>query len=363
MCQKRKGKLMKKKAILFLLFISLISISLGAKEIVKVNYDGFISQMKIYKGYYYFFDNKAGSVYRYDQKGEYIKVFGKYGEGPGELTEYLGFDFIDNKIYLQSQAKIIFFDLNGKLFTEKKKVRPSYFLLLENKNMIELFVEKDYNTKLNLTNHKVFLCDAEFKRIKCLLTDSEKRSQGSPFKSFIDNIEVKYSESSKSILISQRRKGFLFNAFDLNGNLIFSIRNEKIPKIKVSNAFLHDFKEKLFSDPRMRSNIEMAEQLYKQIQFPEYFPPFHSFYYDDLGNIFIRTYERKGVYLLYKNYSSRGEFLKNYWLKDNNADIYETRNFISFYKNRFVYLYESEEDDYILSKQELSIEGAAGTVH
>ena len=79
---------------------------------------------------------------QYSDKCKYINSFGKSGEGPGEFSELSGFDFVKNQIYLQSRSKIVFFSLEGKLIKENKKPRPSYFMVLNNGNLIENLTDK-----------------------------------------------------------------------------------------------------------------------------------------------------------------------------------------------------------------------------
>jgi len=304
--------------------------------------------MKMYKGRYFFLDEKNKRVLQYNDKCKYINSFGKFGEGPGEFSELYGFDFVKDQIYLQSRSKIVFFSLEGKLIKEIRKPRYSHFLILKNGNLIESFLEYNAGNKHGLTVEKLYLCSSEFKRLKLLLEDSEIVKPGMPFKDFINKIEIKYSVGSGEIIVSQRNKGFLFHVFDDNGKLLFKIKNSDSEKIKVTEKFVKDFKGKLLSDPRMRSNLEMAKQLMKHIKFSEYFPPFHSFYPDENGNIFIRTFKRKAKLLLYKKYSSQGNFCGNLWIKDENPDIYETRNFITFFNNEFFYMNEDDNGDYTI---------------
>lgn len=325
-----------------------------AKDVNKLDIDGYISLQKVYKGNYYFMDKKNNIVYQYSKSSKLLNTFGKSGEGPGELRRISGFDFTDGQIYMQSESKIVFFSLNKRnLLKEIKKVRPSYFFVLNNGKLLEIVREYNVDNKPDLMADSLYLCSSGFKRLKLLLKDSEMNKPGMFFRDFINTMEIKYSSEKGEIIVSQRKKGFLFHVFNDDGDLIFKIKKNETKRLRVSEKFKNDFKEELLSDPRMRSNLEMAKQLMKKIKFSEYFPTFHSFYLDEKGDIFIRTYQRKRELLLYEKYSPEGKFIRNFWIEDENSDVFETRNYISFYKNQFIYLKESPDGDYILVKQSI----------
>ena len=84
-----------------------------AKDVNKLDIDGYISLQKVYKGNYFFKDKKNNIVYQYSESGKLLNKLGKSGEGPGELRGLLDFDFTDGQIYMQPESKIVFFSLDG----------------------------------------------------------------------------------------------------------------------------------------------------------------------------------------------------------------------------------------------------------
>lgn len=147
-------------------------------------------------------------------------------------------------------------------------------------------------------------------------------------------------------------KDLLILIFYENGKKSGEIYKPYIEKIKVDDNFKWEFLNTILQDPRVKGK-RIVEEVRRTTHFPKFFPPLHSFYIDEHGDIFIKTFQEiKGKVLFYK-YGSNGKYLCSYKLTDYHIDIADAKNFTAFSLGHY-YLYIDEEGNYILHKEKLN---------
>jgi len=218
-------------------------------------------------------------INKFTSKGEFIKQFGKYGQGPGEIQSIYALVPLKNGHILVSDlgaGKLVEFDADTN-FVKETKVHPSMreFIPLENGNYLARRNPKD---AAEVRGMYLCLFDAEFNELKKLdffdMSDKTpgKKDPGTMF-SFCWRV------AGDRIYIGNEQRGYELWVYDLNGNLLRKIRKEYKPA-PYSEEFKKQTEELAARQPTM--NLVPRQDT----------PPFNSFFPDDEGRLYVMTYEQ-----------------------------------------------------------------------
>jgi len=248
------------------------------------------------QGNIYFFqkwESDENLVYKFDKNANFVTTFGKRGQGPGEI-EYPLYQYITNQdeilIQDESKFKLFVFDRNGVLIEEAckdlkikinrdpKTVYTSFsFIPLENGNYLAYGWRFDFSTKHRFD--LLLLFNSKLEKLKEL----DKCDYGKTIAFSLR--KVKYTPrvficqvSDKRIYVGHENRGYEILIYDLDANLVKKIRKEYNP-VDVPNEFKEFW----------RANIGRYED---RLDFPDNMPPFHYFFLDDEGRLYVKTYEK-----------------------------------------------------------------------
>ena len=221
---------------------------------------------------------KERLVFKFDRNGSFKSYFGRKGQGPGEIQFVLYFviDSQDNIIISDHMnRKIVIYGLDGKLVKEiAYDLRFSSMFPLENSKY--LFLQNVADTATKSASRNLRICDSDYEKIKEL----DAFHFTSPFKGKgwnpLNSVYV-WRVSGGNIYAGNEQRDYEILMYDLEGNLLRKIKKEYTP-VKIPN----ELKEKYIKA------YGKAQKLY----FPEYRPPFQSFFADDEGRLFVMTYEK-----------------------------------------------------------------------
>lgn len=316
-----------------------------------INIVGKVSMLKAYKNCLYFLNESECSIWRFDQNLKFLNKIGKKGEGPDEIPFLSNFNFLEDKIYMFSRNRLLIFGLDGTLLNGVKfPDRNASILLLKNGNFMEKTRGFSYERGKTIIQ-KIRFLDKDFNQIIEILNERIEITPGYQFEAIDPYINVRYSDKNGLVYISNPVRDFLIMIFDENGKQVCKIlKNYK--RTKVTKEYKEKFSEIIIHDPHITSK-EMADAFLKQLHFSKYFSPFHSFYLDDEGNVYVRTYKRKNNKTIFEKYSPKGIFIREYLLEDKYINIVDCHLFISFSVGNYYYLYENEKGDYILYRKRL----------
>jgi len=254
------------------------------------------------EGNIYLLSPRSGErlVYKFNSKGNYVTSFGQRGQGPGELQMpvYLKIDK-RNEIAVTDlgNRRLVIFGNDGNLIKEialgtdimtAVPLEDAEYLVV--KRLIE--PNSEY-----LTQSPLSIYSSEFKEIK------ELDRQKVPNPMIVNRLKATphvfaFDISNGRIYIGNEERGYEIHVYDLEGNLIRKIRKEYLP-VRLPEEFKKEYL-KNFDDPR-------AASIREKIYFPDSMPPFHSFFIDDRGMLFVMTYE-EGEY--------PGEYIYDIFNKD-----------------------------------------------
>lgn len=232
-------------------------------------------------------------IFKFDRKGNFVTSFGRSGQGPGELGTPYHFVINNRDEILICEAyrrKLIIFDKDGKTFKEiSKDLHMVTAIPLQNGNYIVRFPHgRDREDKYLSVSYDLYSSD--FLEIKELDRFSKIPNIG-----LLENSKEKIingigwsligQASTTKIYIGNSERGYEILVFDLEGNLMRKIRKDYKP-VDVSE----DYKNK-YMKPYVESQDELMKAWGEKIYFPKSWYPYHSFFTDEQGRLYIMTYE------------------------------------------------------------------------
>ena len=228
------------------------------------------------------------SVYKLSPDGKFLASFARIGQGPNEV-EYPGEVVAnDNKeIWVLESPKnmVNVFDGEGQPLAERSPVKFESILPLANGNHLVTRLDAADPTMKYLPM-MIELYDPAFRLLKEL-----DRSTGYANKTIYEKVPEPYvsgtgfafqgKASRDRIFIGNSERGYEIRVFDLEGRLLRKIRKEYAP-VPVTDDYRKNF---------LKDYLEYMPDYAKKIYFPENWHPFHAFFPDEEGRLFVMTYE------------------------------------------------------------------------
>ncbi len=224
-------------------------------------------------------------ILKFNGTGEFIKSFVRQGQGPGEI-QYP----IYQKINLNDEVslidygsnKLLVFNGNGDIIRETKLEanlsRATYFLLLTNGNY--LFRKLEIDTSGNSYGLVLFLIDSKFEEIAELGRASMVNpGRATQFKQ--PPLVFTFGLSNTHIFVGLEERGYDIHVYDFEGQLIRKIRKEYTPV-----PFSEESREQI-----MKRYEIWPSTIRKKIVMPKNNPPFKHLFADDLGRLYVVTFE------------------------------------------------------------------------
>lgn len=325
------------------LFFILTAFINGEEIVVDVN--GKISRIGVSNNYIYLFDSADSSIWKLNKRGKVLATYNKKGEGPGELKNINGFQFLKGGIYLFSNDKCLMTDHNLSYLKEFRISSP--FVELNNGNRIICSLS---NRKKDLRHN---ICLLKKQNIKIEITEILNEARLDSFTAFTPIVRVKTGKNNQHFAIpGSYSKGL--QIYNENGTLLKEIvLNSKLAP--VTKEFKEMFFESIFRDPRFQGQKKMQEMIRKMTVFAVHFPQMQDFYIDrETGSIYIKTYERIDTKSAFLKYNDRYEFIEKIFLTDTGIDISNQSNYTAFDRATYYYLYENSQGQYIIYYKNLS---------
>ncbi len=232
-------------------------------------------------------ENPDGLIFQFDREGNFIRSFAHKGQGPGELqgrnylSLYLTVDQTDNIAASDFGNKLAVFGADGELLKENRiDSRTICMIPLANGNYLSYLAIMDARSDF-LNQNPLSLLDSKFEEIKEL----DKQMVPNPIigKRLKATYHVlSWGVSNAKIFTGFQERGYEIYVYDLDGQLVRKIRKEFMP-VPVAEDYKTQFMEQ-FSAP-------LFDDIRSKFYFPDAMPPFHSFFADDEGRLFVMTYE------------------------------------------------------------------------
>jgi len=234
------------------------------------------------KGNIYFLEflpREGDNIFKFDENGRFVNSFGRKGQGPGEVQNpfHLEIDNQDNIVV--TDQKLIFFNKDGNSIKETPlSLGIAFVSCLENGKFLtfgqlidDSISSGNIQLSLRLVNSQ-FEEVKELNRLEWMAAIRTKRRKGTPRL-------WSWSVSKRNVFVGNEERGYEIWVYDLDGNLIRKIKKE--------------YKKVPISEEYKKKRLESTPDIFKKMTFfPDYFPPYQSFFTDDGGRLFVMTYEK-----------------------------------------------------------------------
>jgi len=281
-------------------------------------------------------------ILKFNGTGEFIKSFGRKGQGPRELQLplYQKINRNDEVCVLDfGNQKLIVYDKNGDIVREfKPEIRifdRGILLPLTSDNYLYRNLEVDESVEsISLV---LFLIDSTFEEIAELGRISIENPRV-PNQFTYPYPVLTWDFSNKNIFVGIEERGYDIYVYDFEGQLIRKIRKK--------------YAEVPFSEESKREALKKWEKygpISEKIVTPRSHPPFQHIFADDMGRLFVVTFEpgdNQGEYMtdvfdtdgfLFSRLSLRLHLNKNVFLPDGHWDSWVT------VKNEVLYCIQEKE--------------------
>ena len=248
------------------------------------------------RGYIYALDIIEKHVKVYDEKGEYVRIIGKEGQGPGEFRLPL-FIFISpsKELVVTGMEGISYFKLDGEFIRRQNLSTQNIAQLRFDKfgnpiGICILYGEENPRYELRKFN-------LEFEAQVAIDSSPISRTRSAGFNPFTPVLRWDLIRGEQ-IVCGYAGEGYILKVYDLEGRLIKSIHKE-YDTVEVT--------ERDIELEMQRHGIDSREF----ISAPEYKPPFRWINTDEEGKIFVSTWqlipESEGYY--YDVFDIDGKYL------------------------------------------------------
>lgn len=237
-------------------------------------------------GQFYILDEQAANIKIFDQNGDFVKTIGRKGQGPGEFGMPISL-FLSQQRHIivndMGQRKIQYFDMEGNYLKEFSIADKFLFfgpMVTSGGDLIVTYIIPQ--EKPTITLQKL---DSGFKSVLTFATLSMDMPP-------ILNIFMARSLSSLRWSVTYldeiiwgdiNNPEYELRFYDVDGKLKKKITRDYNP-ISITAEDKDKLMEETFGD-------NPTDQW--DIRFPENYPPFSGFSFDDLGHIFVKRYEKE----------------------------------------------------------------------
>lgn len=199
-----------------------------------------VKKIIVYKSNYFVLDNKFSTLYRFDDKGNFLTTYGKIGLGPGEFRRIDDFDIdsVNNRILILSNddLAIYYYAIGNTSFLKKQRIGcfgTSLSVLPNNKILIFI----NYNNNEKNDKHNVVLIDSASNIIqKYFPFDAQKSTMMFTATGFMQKTDNKVFFSSAfddTIYVYNNEKFSTYAYIDINSDFI---QKNKFEHEKIINS-------------------------------------------------------------------------------------------------------------------------------
>jgi len=281
-----------------------------------------------------------------------IASFGKKGEGPGELKEFIypnSLTAFPDKLIVEGFNKLIFYDKKSLKYQSEIKKR-GFLLKVQpvGKNFVGIRIT---STRKGYSGLSLSLMDNQLNTLKELylqeISDSDTQ---------VDMVTdtIHFSIYKDNIYVEESDKGFVIEVFDSQGNRLREIKKQ-IPASpvteKVKTSLMANFKnDKLVNLMAKRSGGWDNFKKNMSFKFPETFPQIkHIKVIDD--KIYVSTYQTDGNNLKFVIMDLKGNILSQPFLPLPKQPTFSTlamgaeNLFYAIENDTYYYLRENEDTE------------------
>jgi len=253
----------------------------------------------------YVLDSISANVKVFNERGEFLRTFGKMGQGPGEMQRPNFLQVTKEEELVvgdPSIRRLIYFTLQGDFLRQTSLAKIGYLaypIRIDSAgNLYASLVHPPIKEGPGFTKF-----NPDFDLLQIITTDEiSKATENKEYKVLLP-FDC-YIVSRNDHVVWGNSKEYLLNVLNPEGKLIRIIKKDHKP------LKLNEKERKYWGDKA--SGLSMAKMGYKII-LPDFFPAFQSFSIDEEGRIFVQTFERhqeqEKSFYSYDVFDSEGKYL------------------------------------------------------
>jgi hypothetical protein len=238
------------------------------------------------EGTIYALDFQDVKIKIFDNKGDFLKLFGEKGQGPGEFDTPAGIHLSPNNELVIEDAlarQLLFFTPEGKFLRNLSMASQlgAVNVLMDPEGN---FLAREMGFQGNLMFFEFKKYDREFKPLFTLdKIEAPLPIPGSGIKLNVMDMMAIYQLDGKGNILYGRNLDYEIKILSPEGKHFRSIRREFEP-VKITEE---DIDKMLKMIPNLTSS-----NIKDMLEFPKYFPPFQFFTLDEEGRLFVRTWDK-----------------------------------------------------------------------
>jgi len=289
------------------------------------------------EGTIYALDTQDTKVKIYDGSGNFLKLFGQKGQGPGEFDTPVSLHLSPEDELVVEDAigrRLVFFTKEGKFI---KNLSMAAQLGAANTLMDVMggFIAREMGFEGNLMFFEMKKYDKEFSPLFSIdKINFPLPLPGSGNKINVMDIMAVYQFDNDGNILYGRNLDYEIKVLSPEGNHIRSIRKEYEP-VKVTE-------EDITTMLKMIPNVG-AGNIKDMIEFPKNFPPYQYFTLDEQGRLFVKTWEKgkNENEFVFDVFDTEGRYIERF----------ETKLDIMLWKSEKMYAMEEDDEGYRVIKR------------
>jgi len=280
-------------------------------------------------------NGRLHNVYKFDQKGKFIKKFGRKGRGPSDFFSPGDLTFLDNKYLVvaeySSNRRFSLWDLNGKYVKVVKTKTSVFYLTALGGNKVAYYYYSRHSQEKNGYQNTISIIiknipdgkEKVLKKINLLDRSWIKLERGSvTYENFFGEVYLAQTiNGNLAVGISNQPK---INIFSPAGELIGSF-DLKMSPIPTGKSYINEYKNSALAYLNQRDETTMnASEAYSHkllkkglknynfsTLFDKFLPLYNELIIDSEGNflVFKFTECQKDCNPIFQVYSKEGKFI------------------------------------------------------
>jgi hypothetical protein len=242
-------------------------------------------------GHIYASDVKDRKIKVFDDEGQFVRIIGKSGEGPGELSWPSNIQMTpQNELMIEDAAnrRMSFFSLDGEFIR-------SISVAAKGLGLTTIILDNLGNyagRELGLEEQKLYFELKKFDKdlnplfsVAKTLFDIPQPGSGNKMDLF--DFVTTYAFDSQGRLFFAPNKEYEIQVFDLEGKHVLSVQRDYKP-VKVTEEDIEEITDRISAFSGIAGGVNVMDLF----EFPKLYPPYQGFFLDDQDRVYVRCWEK-----------------------------------------------------------------------
>ena len=286
-------------------------------------------------------DVKTSNIKKFDKTGQFIKSFGRKGQGPGETIDPNSITILNDTVFISNPGaqQVVKYDLDGN-FIESinlKSAAPQFANKVGTSKFIGFLEDmEDKNGDLFL-NYNLTILNSKFEPLS-IINKKQFKIEKNMELNYLDLL-IPYTISDSNIFVSANLDDkYKIDVYDLNYKQLYSVEKQFV-RLPFNKDEMKEFDNMMFRLNGSNGNQPKFSTQYKK--------PINNLYFDKYGRLLIAVSQKRDNYnkndLVFDIFKD-GIFLNTIKFNIcNGYDFMDIDNRLYFIKNK-IYLVKTSEN-------------------